>query len=213
VSLYMDIQLYVYNQHLAIHVSVMDEINDITHFEGYFKVIVPPNLLKLLGGDIFKLKESVSKYNTFLKQYGKCVEDVLNYTEISYLMAVGKDPAELVVKIETESQAVWCDLLSGIESEDLKIFLKGTAIVEKDDVDNVDQNVVDIKIKKVEAFWKGRLHSSSPTSDQPLKKAVVDLFTIFNPENTRRILNKDFDDGNSGWKPFESDILDEDIPF
>lgn len=197
VPIHLVIQLSCRDQYLAIRYGLMgDEV--LTHYEGYFRVIVPPNLMKLLGGDIFKLRGPIDEYSKFLKEYGVILSQTedhfiddndpkswVYYTDIAYLLPVGKDPAEIIVKIETDSKDMFEDLLEGAANKSLKIFLKGTAIISNDGIDNVDKHLVDLKIKKIEAFWNGSPHSNSPSTDQPLKQAAKDLISIFDPSNAQ----------------------------
>jgi hypothetical protein len=57
---------------MAIRMGIMgSNVKKIPYYEGYFTVKVPDKLLKLLGGDIFKMRTAVNEFDQFLKQYGE----------------------------------------------------------------------------------------------------------------------------------------------
>ena len=62
------------------------------------------------------------------------------------------------------------DIQQGIVDGRFKLFLRGTAKVSKDDIEGLDKNIVNITIKKVEGYWDGKLHSSSPDVDRILNE-------------------------------------------
>lgn len=194
---------------MAIRIGIMgDNVKKLPHYEGYFTVKVPDKLLKLLGGDIFKMRSAVEEFDQFLKQYGESssvlvFEDGqdhddefywIHYTAMAFLMPVGKDEAGIVVRIQTRSQELMESLQEGCANGNLEIVLKGSAFVRKDNMDNIDKDLVDIRIKQIKAFWNGEDHSHSPNVDEiveQMKKQAEedpifgnnDLFNeLFNPD-------------------------------
>lgn len=182
-------------------------------FEGYFVVEIPKNLKELLGENPLKLRNAVSKYNEFLETYGEETsitesefhddDDVVSwiyYTGMSFMFPDEK----ILVKVETRSQKMFEKFEQGIRSGKMIIYLKGTAIVsKKDDVENIDRNLLDISIKKVETYCDGKLHSYSPCPDEFLNiDKDVPLF------NEDALMNDQLNnDVESGYDD------DDDIPF
>ena len=151
--------------------------NGIKSYSGYFSVIIPDNLKKLLNGDVLKLRDAVTKFSDFLTEYGETASEVedqfvdeedltswLNYFSLSFAFPDNK----IMVGIKTSNEKMFRDIQQGIVDGRFKLFLRGTAKVSKDDIEGLDKNIVNITIKKVEGYWDGKLHSSSPDVDRIL---------------------------------------------
>jgi hypothetical protein len=196
-------------------------VKKLPYYEGYFTVKVPDKLLKLLGDDIFKMRTAVNEFDQFLKQYGElysvlAFEDGqdhagdefywIHYTAMSFLLPIGKNEAKVIVRIQTRSRKLMENLQEGYSDGNLEIVLKGSAFVRKDNIDNIDEDLVDIKIKQIKAFWNGENHSYSPdveVIEQMKEQAKKDL--TFR-DNT--FLNKQL---NIDKVPSELD--EDDVPF
>jgi hypothetical protein len=149
------------------------------NYSGYFSVIIPDNLKKLLSGDILKLRDSVTEFSDFLSKYSETASEVkdrfvdeedvtswLDYFSLSFAFPDNK----IIVGIKTSNEKMFRDIQQGIVDGRFKLFLRGTAKVSKDDIEGLDKNIVNITIKKVEGYWDGKLHSSSPDVDRILNK-------------------------------------------
>lgn len=160
-------------------------------YDGYFSVIVPDSLEKLINGDLLKLRDAVTEFSEFLGKYGETLSEVnesfcdendpsfwIHYHSLSFAFPDNK----IMVGIKTENEDMFNDFRSGIVDGRLKIYLRGTVKVSNDDIKGIDKNIIKVTIKKVESFWAGRLHSSSPDIDR-----VID---VDESEKSKELLEK-----------------------
>jgi len=181
------------------------------------------------------MRTAVNEFDQFLKQYGESssvlvFEDGqdhdddefywIHYTAMSFLLPVGKDEAGIVVRIQTRSQELMESLQEGCANGNLEIVLKGSAFVRKDNLDNIDKDLVDIRIKQIKAFWNGEEHSHSPNVDEVVEqmKKQAEEDPIF---GNNSLFNELFDPDKS--IPGDTRVLvdgvpseldgDDDVPF
>ncbi len=143
-------------------------------YEGYFSVIIPDNLKKILNGDILKLRDAVTEFSAFLGKYGETSSEVyesfcdekdptswIYYHSLAFAFPDNK----IMVCIKSENEKLFSEMQNGIVNGSLKIYLKGVVTLLKCDMEGADENIKKITIKKIESYWEGKPHSSSPTVD------------------------------------------------
>lgn len=140
-------------------------------YEGYFSVIIPDNLKKLLNGDILKLRDAVTEFSKFLGEYGETASEVeegfyddddITYWIYYHSLSFAFPDNKILVGIKSANEKMFRNIQQGIVDGRFKIYLRGTAKVSKNDIEGVDKNIKKVTIKKIESYWEGKLHSSSP---------------------------------------------------
>lgn len=151
-------------------------MDDVTKsYQGYFSVTIPENLFKLINGDVLKLRDSVTEFSKFLGVYGETTSEVhlpfydkedetswLYYRSLSFAFPDNK----IIVGITSGNEKIFRQIQEGIIDGKFELVLRGTAKVSKNDIEGLDKEIVKVTIKKIEGFWKGNPHSSSPDVDR-----------------------------------------------
>lgn len=195
-------------------------------YQGYFSVRIPENLSKLINGDVLKLRDAVTEFSKFLGIYGKTTSEVhlpfydeedetswLYYHSLSFAFPDNK----IMVGITSGNEKLFRQIQEGIVDGRFKLVLRGTAKVSKKDIEGLDKEIVKVTIKKIEGFWEGNPHSSSPDADRVVnvsnKKEVDEENEQYDPiaqiiENPKRYFSQNFYDDWPEDNFFKLDELD-----